>query len=150
MGAPSDRAMSQSFVKSYLQRKIIYVKISGTMDIATNEYIAKECADIVKTGGPWTGIADLTTMQGFDAKGTGAWQEAFKAIKSNIDRVYLATSSIQIRLVTQAWGFFVSKKIHAFDTMDALIEKTKADNLYLPEDVLLKRVLPMRTRLTTR
>ena len=150
MNTPSDKAASQSFVKEYPSRKIIYVKISGTMDLATNEHIANECARIVKHGGPWTGIADLTSMRGFNPKGTGVWQDAFKAITANIDRVYYATTAFQIRMVTQAWGIFVRKTVQSFDTMDALVEKAKADNLYLPEDVLLKRDLTTRTRRVTR
>ncbi|MFO0764937.1 MAG: hypothetical protein U0487_02730 [Patescibacteria group bacterium] len=150
MNGLADKAASQSFVKAYQARKIIYVKIAGTMDLATNEFIAKECADIVKSGGPWTGIADLTTMRDFDSKGTGVWQEVFKTITANINRVYIATSDIKIRLVTRAWGFFVSRNVYALDTMAALIEKAKADQLYLPEDVLLKRDFTARTRRVTR
>ncbi len=148
MGLPNDTEDSQSFVRSYPKSRVIYVKIAGTMDLETNEYVARECANIVKVNGPWTGIADLVSMNGFNSKGTGVWQDVFKTIKTNIDRVYIATTSTQTRMVTQAWGFFVSKKIYAFDTVDAMVEKAKTD-LYLPEDILLKRVLPMRKRLVT-
>lgn len=149
MNSTAESSMSRSFVKIYHKQKVIYVKIAGTMDLSTNEKIAYECAQAVKTPGPWTGIADLCETQGFNSKGTSVWQTVFSAITQNIGSVYLATPMTSARMVTQAWGFFVKKKIHTFDTMSELVAKARHD-LHLPEDILLLRQLPMRTRATTR
>lgn len=149
MSAYTDSSASRSFVKVYHKDKIIYVKISGIMDLATNEQIARECAEAVKQAGPWTGIADLCETQGFNSKGTSVWQTVFSAITENIGSVYLATPMTSARMVTQAWGFFVKKKIYTFDTMSELVAKARHD-LHLPEDILLLRQLPMRARATTR
>ncbi|MCA9384369.1 MAG: hypothetical protein KC582_02695 [Candidatus Magasanikbacteria bacterium] len=139
-----EQISSKSFVRSYKRNNILYVKISGKMDLVDNAQIANECAHIAKNDGPWIGIADLCEMTGFNSKGTDVWREVFGPITKNISSVYIATTSVTTRMVTQAWGLFVKKKINAFNTMPELVAEAKTHNLYLPEDIILLRTLPTR------
>lgn len=144
MHRDQEQISSTSFVRPYKRNSVLYVKISGKMDLVDNAQIANECARITKDDGPWIGIADLCEMTGFNAKGTDVWREVFGPISKNISSVYIATTSVTTRMVTQAWGLFVKKKVHVFNTMPELVAEAKEHKLYLPEDIILLRTLPTR------